>query len=275
MAQMLRQLISKGPNRINEARGFTLIEIIIAIAVSLIMIFAIGIAIESASRSSGGIERKVTAQQDARGALEIMALEIKMASYNPAFSTTIWRSDGNPGGANFCTTQSANQAYKGIQEATPNSITVEMDIAGGTDANGNSDGNGVLIGNPATELNEIIRYNFVQAGDDRYITRETNCGGGQPFLGDTIASGNPRTVRIINADFIPPIPVFRYFDGQATELLPIAASAGANQSNCLPGCTGTIRMVEITLAVETDEIDPSTGLTRRMIYKTRETLRNN
>ena len=62
------------------------------------MLFAIGMAIESASRSSGGIERKVTAQQDVRGALEIMALEIKMASYNPSFSTTIWRSDGNPGG---------------------------------------------------------------------------------------------------------------------------------------------------------------------------------
>jgi len=266
MAQMLRQRVSKGPNRINEARGFTLIEIIIAIAVSLIMIFAIGIAIESASRSSGGIERKVTAQQDVRGALEIMAMEIKMASYNPAFSTTIWRSDGNPGGANFCTTQSANQAYKGIQEATPNSITVEMDISGGLDANGNPEGNGAL-----TENNEIIRYNFVQAGDDRYITRETNCGGGQPFLGDTIASGNPRTVRIINADADVNVPVFRYFDGQGVELLFVAGAGRA----CMPGCTADIRMIEITMAVETDEIDPSTGLTRRMIYKTRETLRNN
>ena len=249
----------------NDTRGFTLIEIMIAICVSLIMLVAIGVAIESASRSSGGIERKVTAQQDVRGALEIMALEIKMASYNPSLSTSIWRSDGNPGGgAAFCTTQSANQLYKGIQEATANSITVEMDILGGLDANGNPDGNGLLIGNPATETNEIIRYNFVQAAGDSYITRETNCGGAQPFLGDTIASGRPRTVRIINADADVNVPVFRYFDGQGAELLA-----------CLPGCTPNIRMVEITLAVETDEIDPSTGLTRRMIYKTRETVRNN
>ncbi|MGZ6208956.1 MAG: PilW family protein [Syntrophales bacterium] len=247
----------------NDTRGFTLVELMIAIAVSLIMITAIGVAIESASRSSGGIERKVTAQQDIRGALEIMALEVKMASYNPSFSTTIWRSDGNPGGGpGFCTAQSANQAYKGIQEATANSITVEMDIAGGLDANGNPDGNGAL-----TEANEIIRYNFVQAGNDRYITRETNCGGAQPFLGDIIGSGRPRTVRIINADADVLVPVFRYFDGQGIELL------GAGR-NCLPGCTADIRMIEITLAVETDEIDPSTGLTRRMIYRTRETVRN-
>jgi type II secretory pathway pseudopilin PulG len=250
----------------NDARGFTLVEIAIAICVSLIMLFAIGVAIESASRSSGGIERKVTAQQDVRGALEIMALEIKMASYNPSFSTTIWRSNGNPGTAGFCDPspagQSVNQAYKGIQEATANSITVEMDVNGGVDANGNPDGNGVL-----TETNEIIRYNFVQTGNDRYITRETNCGGAQPFLGDIIASGRPRTVRVINADADVNVPVFRYFDGQGVELL------GAGR-NCLPGCTADIRMREITLAVETDQIDPSTGLTRRMIYKTRETLMN-
>jgi Tfp pilus assembly protein PilW len=253
----------------NDARGFTLVEIAIAIAVSLIMIFAIGMAIESASRSSGGIERKVTAQQDVRGALEIMALEIKMASYNPSFSTTLWRSDGNPGGANYCTIQSANQTYKGIQEAQPNSITVEMDISGALDANGNPDGNGVL-----TENNEIIRYNFVgadKAGADRYITRETNCGGTQPFLGDTIASGRPRTVRIINADADVNVPVFRYFDGQGVELL-FAAGAGRM---CMPGCSADIRMIEITLAIETEQIDTSTGLTRRMIYRTRETLRNN
>jgi Tfp pilus assembly protein PilW len=254
----------------NDVRGFTLVEIVIAIAVSLIMIFAIGMAIESASRSSGGIERKVTAQQDVRGALEIMALEIKMASYNPSFSTTFWRSDGNPGGANFCTTQSANQTYKGIQEAQRNSITVEMDVSGGLDANGNPDGNGVLIGT-AAESNEIIRYNFVQAGNDRYITRETNCGGAQPFLGDIIGSGRPRTVRIINADADVNVPVFRYFDGQGVELL-FAAGAGRV---CMPGCSADIRMIEITLAIETEQIDTSTKLTRRMIYKTRETLRNN
>jgi hypothetical protein len=141
-----------------------------------------------------------------------------------------------------------------------------MDVSGGFDANGNPDGDGTL-----NQPNEIIRYDFVQAGNDRYITRETNCGGAQPFLGDIIASGRPRTVRIINADADVLVPVFRYFDGQGVELL-FAAGAGRV---CMPGCSADIRMIEITLAVETDEIDPSTKLTRRMIYKTRETIRNN
>lgn len=269
---MLCRRASNGANRMNDAKGFTLVEMAIAICVSLIMLFAIGVAIESASRSSGGIERKVTAQQDVRGALEIMALEIKMASYNPSFSTTIWQNDnsGLGGGAAFCITQSANQGYRGVQEAQPNSITVEMDISGGLDANGNPDGNGFL-----TEDNEIIRYNFVQTGNDRYITRQAydhnvaNFGAPQPFLGDIIASGRPRTVRIINADADVLVPVFRYFDGQGVEL---TVAGGARP--CLPGCSADIRMIEITLAVETDEKDPSTGQTRRMIYKTRENLMN-
>jgi len=252
----------------NDERGFTLVELMIAIAVSLIMIVAIGMGIESASRSSGGIERKATAQQDVRGALEIMALEVKMASYNPTFSV-VWQSDGTwpDGNPTFCTTASANQTYKGIQEATANSITVEMDISGNFDANGNPDGNGFL-----TEANEIIRYNFVQTGNDRYITRGTDCGPPQPFLGDSLASGNPRTVRIINADPDVLVPLFRYFDGAGNELLYGASPWPTN--TCLPGCTAYIRMIEITLAVETDEIDTSTGLTRRMIYRTLETVRN-
>jgi len=247
----------------NDARGFTLVEIAISIAVSLIMIFAIGMAIESASRSSGGIERKVTAQQDVRGALEIMALEIKMASYNPTLrdNALIWRNTD-------CTVPpAANPTYKGIQEATANSITVEMDISDGA----GGDGQGTL-----TDANEIIRYEFVQTGNDRYITRETkNCSsvppssGPQPFLGDIIASGRPRTVRIINADADVLIPVFRYFNGQGNEI-PVDGTA-----NGIPAQTPNIRMIEITLAIETDEIDPSTQQTRRMIYKTRETLRNN
>jgi hypothetical protein len=84
-----------------------------------------------------------------------------------------------------------------------------------------------------------------------------------------VASLTPRTVRVRNKD--DGIPVFRYFDGQGVELL-FAAGAGRV---CMPGCTPDIRMIEITLAVETEEIDPGTGLTRKMIYSTRETLRNN
>ena len=239
----------------NNKRGFTLIEILVATAVSMIMLAAIGMAIQSAQRSTGGIERKVTAQQDVRSALELMAIEIRMASYNPivAPNASIWRN------ANCAAPPATNPAYRGIQGATANTITVEMDISDGA----GGDGQGAL-----TENNEIISYNYVMAGTERYITRETNCGGAQPFLGDAVASGNPRTVKVNNTDV--GIPIFRYFDGQEVELL-FAAGTGRV---CMPGCTPDIRIIEITLAVETDEIDPGTGQRRKMIYSTREFIRN-
>lgn len=266
-------------------KGFTLIEILVATTVALIMVSAIYMAINSALNSSGGMERKVLAVQDVRGALELMAMEIRMASYNPTNPVdslaTIWRSNGTPGTpgvfgsqiAAFCTTTlccdpstcavSPLCSWHGIQEATANSITIEMDIDGAVDGYGQPDGNGKL-----TEANEIIRYNYVQAGSERYITRESNCGGAQSFLGDSVASGNPRTVRVINADLNPQIPVFRYFDEQGTQLL-IDTNAGNNTTK-IPN----IRMIEITLAVETDEINPDTKQRRMMIYSSRELLRN-
>jgi prepilin-type N-terminal cleavage/methylation domain-containing protein len=151
----------------NNTRGFTLIEILVATAVSMIMLAAIGLAIQSTQRSTGGLERKVTAQQDVRSALELMAMEIRMASYNPtvAVNADIWRNTD-------CSFPATNPTYRGIQGATANSITIEMDISDGL----GGDGQGYL-----TESNEIISYNYVSADPDRYITRETNCGGGNPF----------------------------------------------------------------------------------------------
>jgi prepilin-type N-terminal cleavage/methylation domain-containing protein len=243
----------------NNSRGFTLIEILVAVAISLIMLFAIGAAIESASRSSGGIERKVTAQQDVRAALELMAMEIRMASYNPTFANdnALWL---NPAAC----ANTGTPLWRGIQVAAANAITVEMDISNGA---AGGDGNGLIIGTPA-ENNEIISYNYVSAGADRLITRNTNCGGAQPFLGDFSASGNPRTVRVVNADINPAIPILRYFDGQGNPLA-IDTTTGANTVQ-IPN----IRMIEITLAVDTDEINPDTKQRRRMIYTTREILRN-
>ena len=269
-----------------NTKGFTLIELLVAAAVSLILVFAIGMAIESALRSSGGIERKVIAQQDVRGTLEIMAMEIRMASYNPLFGQEpvtgnvdrFWRGAGC--GATLCCDQNScplpldtRCQRRGIQEATTTSITVQMDISDRLDGYNLPDGNGQIMGGPA-ETNEIIRYNYVTAGGDRYITRETNCGGAQPFLGDAVASLHPLTVRVSNED-IPdpdnpgnPLPVFRYFDALGNRVVP---GAGGNLTD---NQIHDLRMIEITLAVETEEINPDTKQRRRMIYSSRETLKN-
>jgi len=234
-----------------QAKGFTLIELMITIAVTMLLLVAVYVAINAVQQHASGIERKVTAQQDAKPALDLMALEISMASYNPTFATNIWV---NPTGA--CTAAAANQNYRGIQEATANSIVVEMDIRGPA---AGSDGDGML-GDP----NEVVRYNYDTV--NAYITRETNCGGGQPFLGDTAASANPRTVRVINATL--GLPIFQYFDGSGAQITI------GTLNNQLPLATPNIRRIQITLAVETEDIDPTTGQRRRLIYSTSVNPRN-
>ena len=70
--------------------GFTLVEILISMFVGMVIIGAIYAAVVSSQRSTGSIERKVVAGQDARAALELMAIEIQMASYNPTYAPDIW-----------------------------------------------------------------------------------------------------------------------------------------------------------------------------------------
>ncbi|MBN1546778.1 MAG: prepilin-type N-terminal cleavage/methylation domain-containing protein [Syntrophaceae bacterium] len=228
-------------------RGFTLIELIISMAVTALLLAAVYLAVNSSQRHSTGIERKVVAQQDAKSALNLMAMEIAMASCNPNFASNIWL---EPPGSGTCGAVSTNPLRRGIQEATTTSIAVEMDVRGNNDGDP-EDGD---VGDP----NEMIRYNYDAA--NRYITRATSCGGGnQPFLGSTSA---PRNVRVINGDL--GIPVFRYYDGAGTEI----ASTG------LPAGIPDIRRIEITLALETEGIDPNTGQRKRLIYSTSVIPRN-
>lgn len=231
-----------------DKHGFTLIELLVTMAVTTLLLGAVYMAVNSTQHHSTGIESRVLAQQDEKSALNLMALEIAMASYNPNFVTNLWINP--PDGAAACGAASTNQHYLGIQEATATSIAVEMDIRGTA---AGSESNGVL-GNS----NETIRYNYDTA--NQYITRATNCSGGnQPFLGDT---GTPRNVRVINQTL--GLPVFRYFDGSGTEI----ASAS------LPAAIPNIRRIVIILAVETEQIDPNTGQRKRLIYSTSVIPRN-
>jgi prepilin-type N-terminal cleavage/methylation domain-containing protein len=228
-----------------DIRGFTLAEVLVALTIGMILMSAIYLAVNMGQRTSSVLERKVTAHQDVKFALELMAIEIGMASYDSTATADIWM---NPATC-MVAASAADQANRGIQVATANTLTVEMDL----------NDNGIIDGTP-NNANEIISYVYVPA--QQYITRSTNCGGGQPFLGDTAASGRPRTVRVINSTLN--IPVFRYYDGAGD---PIAAGS-------LPGAIPTVRRIEITLAVETDQIDPDLGQRRKMIYSTAIIPRN-
>jgi prepilin-type N-terminal cleavage/methylation domain-containing protein len=234
-------------------KGFTLVELMIAIFVASLIMAAVYGAVNMSQRTSSSIERRVIAQQDVRGALDLMALEIRMASYNQSLNKNIWLTpDCNPGG---------NPAYKGIQAATANSITIEMNI--------NDTVFPPVIGDTA---NEIITYTYDAA--NLRITRETNCGGASSFLGDTAISGHPRVVRVVNdlnGNNVPDgdgvdVPLFRYFDYKNVEILPAQ----------LPALIPLIRTIEISLAVETEYVDPTLppNTRKRLVYSTRVIPRN-
>ncbi len=244
-------------------KGFTLVETVLALFIGALLSSAIYVLIVAGQRSSGVVERKVAAQQDTRAALEIMALEIGMASYNPTFQADFWV---NP---NACQGLSDNQSYKGIQLATPTSLTVEMDVTQNSRIFDSSLSSGTDCNDPDRDCNEIIAYNYNPVS--QYISRKVNCGPPMPFLGANPASGLPRSVRVINGDLgvlngRGDPAVFRYFDGRhpAGELYPYVN----------PADYAHIRRIDITLGVETEDVDPNTKARRRMIYSTSVIPRN-
>lgn len=238
----------------NDFRGFTLVEILISLLVSMVILGAIYAAVTAGQRSSSAILQKVAAHQDARATLELMAMEIQMASYNPTRATGLWRDATNCGNA------ATQQTYRGIQGPTATSITIEMDL----DSSG-------AIGDVA---NEVIRYNYLSDAANQRITRETNCtGGAQPFLGSNVAG--QKTVRVINdvngngTLDAGDIPIFRYYRSDGTEI-PVANFLNPANSPNVPD----IARIEITLSVETEDVAADTRQRRKMIYSTSVIPRN-
>jgi len=227
------------------ARGFTLVELVMAIAVGLVLLAAVMTAVWSGQRSSVGIERKVTTNQDSRAALEIMATEIRMASFNPLSTVNLWRVPGD------CSV-SGTQNWKGIQEATATAITIEMDLE--------PDG---TCGNA---VGEIIRYEY-DAANLRLNREAITCAAGVrsplapiSFLGPVPGHPEVRSVEVANGA----LPVFRYFDGAGVQI------DYANLPNDIP----RIRRIEIALLVNSADVDPNTGQKAQMAYSTSVVPRN-
>jgi prepilin-type N-terminal cleavage/methylation domain-containing protein len=238
-----------------KKNGFTLVELMIAIAIGMVVMLAIYSASNLAQRSSSSVGRKVVTQQDARAVLDLMAMEIRMASFNPRRLTGIWR---DPASAN-CGALSANQNYKGIQTATANAITVEMDINPPPLAPSVVSGDGIIANGPNNHDNEVIRYSYDGASS---LCRSTNCGGCQTILGGVSPTGVPLGTNVVNN--AAGIPLFRYYD----RLDNIILAAG------LPAQIPNIRRINITLVVDNDVTDPGAAAPRRMIYSTNVIVRN-
>jgi prepilin-type N-terminal cleavage/methylation domain-containing protein len=230
-----------------KQEGFTLVEMMVSLGIGMVILAAIYAMVNSGQKSTVNVERKVYANQDARTALDFMSLEIEMASYNPRpdqLKSTFWKDPLS----NNCPNCSAsgNQNYRGIQQATPYAITVQMNL----------DGSSNICDNP----NESITYKYDAA--NQLISRSLDCGSGNvPFLGDLPDTWNNRSLRVINTSAVP---VFRYFNASNVEIA----------SNALPAGSPNIARIDVTLWVETADIDVNSGHRRQMVYSTSVVPRN-
>lgn len=166
-------------------KGFTLVEVLIAMAVGAIIMAAIYGLMTTAQKTSTSLDRKVIAQQDTRAVLDLMAMEIRMASYNPSYTNPTW--NNTPGSKAVCM-PSVAAANKGIKIATANSIAVAMDLDGSQ-----------TIGD---DDNEYIVYSYDGAST---LTRSVSCAAPADIIG-----GSAPYSKIRNA--AAGVPLFQYFD---------------------------------------------------------------
>ncbi|HDQ03953.1 MAG TPA: prepilin-type N-terminal cleavage/methylation domain-containing protein [Deltaproteobacteria bacterium] len=257
-----------------KKNGFTLLELIIAIAVGAILMTAIYGAMIMAQRTTAGLGKKVITQQDTRAVLDFMAAEIRMASFNPSMTEATWThtetlNNLNCGQVTVVTGAiAASAAKRGILYADANNIYIAMDLSAdgviGKYCSCTDPNDCVAVPAPACAndggTNEYIFYSYsassAAAGASRdQITRNVSCSGNAALLGGSA----PGTV-VINQQL--GIDVFEYFDKDGNQI----TNPNANIPN--------IRRVRITIAAETDEIDINTGVSKKMINSTDVLVRN-
>lgn len=225
-------------------RGFSLVEVLIAMVVGAIIMAAVYGVMNMSQRSSSSIDRKTITQQDTRSILNLMAVEIRMASYNPTMRPYTWSN-----APTLVSCYVGEESFRGIRIAKDSQIAVAMDITPGY-------GDGEIGSSP----NEYIIYTYNPG--TKSVTRNVSCGGAAALLGGTALYTN-----VINAE--AGVQMFRYFGATDNE---ITGSVDANPSadSGIPA----IRRVLITLVVETKDPDLLTGQTKKMVYSTNVILRN-
>jgi len=141
-------------------RGFTLLELLIAMSVGLIILSAVYSVFTLQSKQFANQEVAVEMQQNARMAMDIITREIRMAGYNP--SRTLTNCSGSlTGSSTTCV---------GIRNASANSISFASDL----------DGDGDLTADP-TNPNENIIYDRYLSSNIYALGRTSN-GTKQPVI---------------------------------------------------------------------------------------------
>jgi len=144
-------LDSAPKSRVNH--GFTLIELMVSIAIGLIAMAAVATTFTSQTRAYSAQEQINQMEQNLRGALDIMTREIKMAGYKP-----------NGGTVN------------GVVSYSSTNLTIQADIDG--------DGTLLVSGMGSDTANEQIAY--VYDSVNKKITRQVG-GGAATTLAENIS----------------------------------------------------------------------------------------
>jgi prepilin-type N-terminal cleavage/methylation domain-containing protein len=226
--------------------GFTIIEVMIAMVIGLVIMVAVYGFMSLVQKNSSNVDRKIVTFQDTRTVLDLMATEIRMASYNPNHNITNWNtvpacaSMAGWGGSAVPVT-----ANRGIQVADANNILIAMDL----------DGNATIGDQPATSPNEYIMYSYDAVNAD--ITRNVSCGGNSVILGGAAPGSNVRNT----VGGVTIVPLFQYYDNTNT-LMPAPINIPA------------IRRILITIIADTADIDLNTKQPKRMVYSTSVIVRN-
>ncbi len=217
-------------------KGFTLVEVLIAMAVGAIIMAAIYGLMTTAQKTSTSLDRKVIAQQDTRAVLDLMAMEIRMASFNPAYKNSTWLTDAT---TSKCVPvpPAVSEGNKGIKIATANQLGVAMDLNGSE-----------IIGDVS---NEYIVYSYDGAST---LTRSVSCASSD------IIGGSAPYSKIRNAD--AGVSLFQYFDKDDNPIV--------DPSVHIPD----IRRIVITIASETSEKNLNTKQSNKLVYSTSVIVRN-
>jgi type IV pilus assembly protein PilW len=133
----------------SKIAGFTLIELIVSMALSLAVLAAIAGTFTVQTRQNSAEEQLAQMQQSVRGALDLMIREIQMAGYKPA------------GGS-----------FNGIETSTATTLRIKLDL----------DSSGVA----SDGATDDISYSYDSATG--LLTRTLNNGGSSATLADNITA---------------------------------------------------------------------------------------
>ena len=184
-----------------RAGGFSLVELMVAMAVGLVVLGAMYSVFTVQNKTFGNQEEIVAMQQNVRAGMDMVTREIMMAGYNPT--------GGTP--------------EPGIVTAGADSITFTMDITN-TGGTGSPDG---LTDGP----NEYITYDLYDSDGIQALGRRSTSGANrQPVaenissLGFTYGTGNKIITIAITGTTAKPDPDYSLNDGYRTYTLTSAVT---------------------------------------------------